>query len=238
MELIITKNMEELTQRSADWIADRIRSVLEKKVRFTWALSGGNTPKEVYRLLSFGKYKIDWSKVHFFWGDERYVRFEDQRNNAKMAFENLLDHIPVQKDQVHIMRTDIDPAASAIEYEKLLHRYFPHTGHSFDLVLLGLGSNAHTLSLFPGNSLIYENTKWVSAFYLEEENIYRITLTAPIVNAAEAVLFLVSGGDKSIALHHVLEDEYDPSQYPAQLIRPSNDQLYWITDEAAAAGLE
>jgi 6-phosphogluconolactonase len=238
MELSIAKNMDELAQRSADWIADRIQSVLKNKDRFTWVLSGGSTPKGIYRLLASGQYKIDWGKLHFFWGDERYVPFTDERNNAKMAFENLLNHIPVQKEQVHMMRTDIEPAASAIEYEKLLHHYFPHTGHSFDLVLLGLGSNAHTLSLFPGTDLIQENTKWVSSFYLKEEGIYRITLTAPIVNAADAVLFLVSGGDKSIALHHVLEDEYDPNQYPAQLIRPFNDQLFWITDEAAAAGLE
>jgi 6-phosphogluconolactonase len=110
-----------------------------------------------------------------------------------MAFEELLDHVPVVKENVHVIRTDIDPGESAIAYEKLLHTYFDNHSHTFDLVLLGLGDNAHTLSLFPGYDVVREHEKWVSAFYLKEQKNYRITLTPPIVNLARRVAFLVSG---------------------------------------------
>ena len=111
------------------------------------------------------------------------------------------------------------------------------TAHTFDLVLLGLGDNAHTLSLFPGYKVVRENNKWVYAFFLKEEDMYRITLTAPVVNQASRVAFLVSGGDKAAAVYHVLAGEHDPDLYPAQIIQPFNSQLYWFCDEAAAADL-
>ena len=155
-----------------------------------------------------------------------------------MAFENLLDHVPVIKDQIHIMRTDIEPEAAGIEYEKLLHEYFPDSNHTFDLVLLGMGDDAHTLSLFPGHDLVNEKKKWVKAFYSEEQKMYRITLTAPVVNAAGRIAFLVNGSDKAAALYHVLSGEYDPGFYPSQIIQPYNDELYWWVDEAAAADIE
>jgi 6-phosphogluconolactonase len=238
MELIITKDIEELSQKGAEWIADRIHAVLKNKDRFTIVLSGGNTPKGIYRLLASGKYKIDWAKLHFFWGDERYVPFADKHNNAKMAFDNLLDIVPIRKNQVHIMRTDIDPIDSANQYDQLLRNYFQGAEQTFDLVMLGMGDDGHTLSLFPGYDIIHEQDKWTKAFYLKEQDMYRITLTTPVVNAAASILFLVSGSAKAPALHRVLEDEFDPGQYPSQVIRPANDQLYWLVDEAAAADLE
>jgi 6-phosphogluconolactonase len=152
-----------------------------------------------------------------------------------MAFDTLLDHVPVIKEQVHIMRTDIDPEVSAKEYEKILHHYFPNKDHIFDLVLLGLGENAHTLSLFPENDLIKEKEKWVGSFYLEEEKIYRITLTPPAVNAAVYIVFLVSGKNKSAAMYNVFIQEHVPMLYPAQIIQPFNDELYWWVDEDAAS---
>ncbi|MBK5272485.1 MAG: 6-phosphogluconolactonase, partial [Bacteroidia bacterium] len=181
--------------------------------------------------------KIDWSKIIFFWGDERCVPFSDERNNAKMAFENLLDHVPVKKKQIHVIRTDIEPEAAAIEYEKLLRELFPGGNPTFDLVLLGIGGDAHTLSLFPGDVVISEKNAWVKVVYSKKQKLYRITLTAPVVNAAGRVAFLASGSNKAAALYHVLSDEYDPGFYPSQIIQPYNDELYWWVDEAAAVDI-
>ena len=240
MELIITKDINELSEQVASWMIAYIEAVLKKQSRFTLVLSGGSTPKNLYQLLASDKYKnkIAWSKLYFFWGDEGFVPFTDERNNAKMAFENLLNHVPVLKDQVHLMRTDIEPEAAAGQYERVLKQYFPDSKHTFDLVLLGLGDNAHTLSLFPGYTIIKEKKAWVKAIYLEEQKMYRLTLTAPVINAAKRVAFLVSGTDKAAALYHVLSDKHDPELYPAQIIQPYNDELYWWADEEAAADIE
>ena len=240
MNLIIKKDSDELSRDFAVWITDYIEKKLQQQSRFTIVLAGGSTPKKLYRLLAADKFKkkIDWSKLHFFWGDERYVPFTDEKNNAKMAFNNLLSHVPIVKENIHIIRTDIDPEISVAEYEKLLHQYFPGNDKTFDLVLLGMGDNAHTLSLFPGYELVNEKRKWVKSFYLKEQKMVRITLTAPVVNAAGCVVFLVSGSDKAVAVQHVLAGEHDPGLYPSQIIQPYNGELYWWIDEAAAAGLE
>lgn len=239
MELIITKDIEELSREFAGWMTDHIQKTLKKKDFFSLALSGGNTPKKLFQLLSSRKYrtKIEWERLHLFWGDERVVDLSDERNNAKMAFDNLLSIVPVIKDQVHMIDTTMDPVAAAEEYERSLREFFPDPAHTFDLVLLGLGDNAHTLSLFPGYDVLLEKERWVRSFYLDEEKIYRITLTAPVINAASTIAFLVSGPGKAAALQHVLEESYDTWKYPAQLIRPDRGNLYWWVDEAAAQNL-
>ena len=239
MNLHISKDIEALSQSFADWLVAYIKEVLAKRDRFTIALSGGSTPKKLYQLLASDNYseQISWERLHFFWGDERYVPFTDDRNNAKMAFDELLDHVPVVKKQVHVIQTDIDPQESAAAYEKLLHPYFDNQPHSFDLVLLGLGDNAHTLSLFPGYEVVMEHKKWVLGFYLKEQEMYRITLTAAVVNLAARVAFLVSGGDKAAAVYHIIASEHDPGLYPGQIVQPFNGELYWFCDEAAAADL-
>ena len=260
MQLSISKNIEELSQNTAEWMVDDIRKTLQLQDRFTIALSGGSTPKKLHLLLASDQFKnrIDWQKLHVFWGDERYVPFTDDRNNAKMAFDTLLDHVPVPKSQIHIMRTDIDPEESAREYENTLKEYFrgaasykpqaassdpthdsPLTTHhsrltTFDLVLLGLGDNSHTLSLFPGEEVIHEKDRWVRSVFVKEVNMQRITLTAPVVNLSKHIAFLVSGKDKADAVSHILSDNYDPDLYPAQVIKPVNGELFWFLDEAAA----
>ena len=253
MQLHIAKNTAELSTQAADFIVSHINSTLQKQSRYTIALSGGNTPKALHELLASEAYKghIDWSKLHFFWGDERFVPFSDDRNNAKMAFDTLLNQVPVNKDHIHIMQTEnTTPEASAEAYEKILHQYFPlvHTHHAddvpdntpfttFDLVILGLGDNSHTLSLFPHYPIIFEDKKWVDSFYLDEQSMYRITLTHPVVNHSACVLFLVAGSGKAEAMKHILKDEYNPDEYPAQIIKPKGE-LHWFLDEAAAADLK
>ena len=239
MNLKISKDIESLSHDFANWLVAYIKDVLSKQDRFTIALAGGNTPRRLYQMLASGEYRenVDWKRMHFFWGDERYVALTDDRSNAKMAYQALLNHVPLLKDQVYPMPTNGEPAVSAASYEKLLHDYFAPGTSSFDLVLLGLGDNGHTLSLFPGYEVVRETKKWVCSFYLKEENIYRITLTAPVVNQASQVAFLVSGGDKAAAVYHVLAGEHDPDLYPAQIIQPFNSRLYWFCDEAAAADI-
>lgn len=240
MQAFISKNSHRLSEQFADWMVNYISEVLDKQDRFTIALSGGNTPKNLYKLLVSAKYKdaIDWSKMHFFWGDERFVPFNDERNNAKMAFGELLNHVPANKKYIHVIETTgLEPEESAMKYEKILHDYFDSQANTFDLVMLGLGNDAHTLSLFPGYEVVTENTKWVSALYLEKQEMHRITLTPAVVNRASRVAFLVSGGDKAAALYHVFTSEHEPYLYPAQIIQPFNSELYWFYDEPAAADL-
>jgi 6-phosphogluconolactonase len=241
LKLHVSETPEELGRHVADWLVDYIQEVLEKRNRFTIALSGGSTPKQLYRLLASDDYKnkIDWNQLHVFWGDERFVPFTDDRNNAKMTAGELLSHVPVPQSQVHMIRTDMDPDDAAAAYGQLLHRYFDTQLYSFDLVFLGLGNDAHTLSLFPGyDDIIFEEEQWVKAFRLEEQDMYRITLTAAVVNNAGRVAFLVSGRDKSPAIQHVISGPHDPASYPAQIIRPLNGELYWFLDSQAAAGLQ
>jgi len=243
MELHLYKDNNELSKAFAEWLADYINSTLENQDRFTIALSGGSTPQKLHTLLAASPYKekINWNKLHVFWGDERFVPFEDDRNNAKMAFDTLLDHVPVPKEQIHVMRTDIQPEASAEEYEKILNRYFPVTvpaSTTFDLVLLGMGDDGHTLSLFPGTRVMHIENKSVTSLFLKQQDMYRITLTAPIVNRAACVVFLVSGSGKAAALKEVIEGDYQPDLYPSQVIKPLNGELHWFLDKAAAANLE
>lgn len=240
MELHIAKDAAQLSENVAAWISNYILEVLQRQERFTFVLSGGNTPKQLYALLAKAPYNqiIPWERIHFFWGDERAVPFEDERNNAKMAFDTLLDKVSVNPDNIHVMRTDIGPDASAAEYEKTLKTYFGKEQVTFDLVLLGMGDDGHTLSLFPGLPIVHEQKAWVKAFWLEAQDMYRITLTAPVVNNSACVLFMATGAGKAITLKNVIEGTFDAEKFPSQLIRPQNGQLHWFVDEAAAGALE
>jgi 6-phosphogluconolactonase len=245
MNLHIYQNDKEFAKDVADWIIKVIAETLQKQERFTWVLSGGNTPKPVYELLSSAPYReqIDWNKLHIFWGDERAVPFTDDRNNAKMAYETLLNKVSVPEEQIYLMRTDISPEESAIEYEKILREYFPlATNHSsqptFDLVLLGMGEDGHTLSLFPGTEVIHEEKAWTKAFFLKAQDMYRITLTKNIVNNSSKIAFLTTGENKADALHEVIEGKYDPDLYPSQVIKPVHGELHWFIDSDAAIELD
>lgn len=240
MQLHIQKDSTAVSQELAEWITHTIETTLQTQDRFTWVVTGGNSPKLLYELLSAAPYKerINWEKLHIFWGDERAVPYTDSRNNARMTFEQLLDRVPVVKAQVHVMKTDISPEASAADYEQILHQYFQEEGTTFDLVLNGMGDDGHTLSLFPHTAVIHETKAWVTSFYLAPQEMYRITLTAPIVNRAHKVAFLTFGSNKAHALQEVLKGARNVDQYPSQIIQPASGELHWFVDEAAAAGLQ
>ncbi|MGH2648845.1 MAG: 6-phosphogluconolactonase [Ginsengibacter sp.] len=240
MKFYVYKNREELGKELALWICDLINSTLQSQEFFTLVLSGGETPKILFKKLVSPEYKkkINWKRIHFFWGDERVVPFNDERNNAKMAHEILIDHLDVPASQVHIMRTDIEPIFAAKQYEKILYTFFSNTDKSFDLVLLGMGEDGHTLSLFPNSTIINEESgNWVNAVYNEVQKMYRITLMPVIVNRASNIVFMVNGETKSSVLKKVIEGKYMPSKLPAQIIKPITGELDWFLDEAAAMDL-
>jgi len=243
MYLHIAKTAEEFNHSIADWMVQCVVDTLKIQNRFTLVLSGGNTPKGLYELLSASPYreKIDWRKMHIFWGDERDVPFSDDRNNAKMAYETLLNHVPIPVSQIHMMQTEnITPEKSASAYEKILKQYFPTSDsefQTFDLVLLGMGDDGHTLSLFPGTTIVHEEHAWAKAYYLEAQKMYLITLTKAIVNKSKHIAFLTTSNNKAHALKEVLEGQYNPDLYPSQEIKPENGELHWFVDEAATTQL-
>ena len=236
MQLIIRKNPTELAKTAADFITKRINEVLKTQARFTIALSGGSTPKALHELLAKPPYveKIPWAQLHVFWGDERYVPIDDEQSNAGMAYDTLLGHVYTPEEQIHIWRTDLEPDAAAADYDQVLHEYFNDRGPTFDLVLLGMGDDGHTLSLFPGTEVVHEQTAWTKAYFLTQQNMFRLTLTAPIVNRASCIVFLVAGPKKAEPLKEVLEGDYNPNKYPSQVIRPIDGELVWLVDEKAA----
>lgn len=239
MQLVIKKNPTELASAAADFITKRIKEVLKTQDRFTIALSGGSTPKALHELLAKPPYvnDIPWLQLHVFWGDERYVPIDDEQSNAGMAYDTLLGHVYTPEDQIHIWRTDLDPDVAAADYDRILHEYFGETGPTFDLVLLGMGDDGHTLSLFPGTEVVHEQNAWTKAYFLTQQAMFRLTLTASIVNRASCVLFLVAGPKKAEPLHEVLEGAYNPDKYPSQVIKLEEGELVWLVDEKAAADL-
>jgi 6-phosphogluconolactonase len=239
MKLHIFKNKQIMSDKLAAWIVDFIEQTLKNQEYFTLVLSGGSTPKLLFEKLASEEYlnKINWKRIHIFWGDERVVPFSDERNNAKMAFDTLLDHVDIPRKQIHVMRTDIEPNFAVDEYGKLLHTFFTNTTFSFDLVLLGMGDDGHTLSLFPGSPIIEEHQNWVNAVYNEQQEMYRITLMPLIVNKSHRIAFMVDGSKKAPVLQEVLEGEYKPSKLPAQIIAPVEGELHWFLDDAAAKDL-
>ncbi len=240
MNFHIYKNKEELTNELAIWICDLVKSTLQNQEFFTLVLSGGETPKNLFRKLSSAdfKEKINWNKIQIFWGDERVVPFSDDRNNAKTAFDLLIDNVDVPASQVHVMRTDIEPIFAAKEYERTLHHFFDNTDKSFDLVLLGMGDDGHTLSLFPDSPLINdENKNWVNAVYNDTQQMFRITLMPVIVNRSSNIAFMIEGKKKSAVLKEVIEGKYSPINFPSQIIKPEMGELHWFLDEDAAQNL-
>jgi 6-phosphogluconolactonase len=243
MNLEIYKDDDHLCRELAEWITSLIEETLRVKDQFGLVLSGGNTPKKLHKLLASSPFKerIDWRKIHIFWGDERAVPFEDDRNNARMSFDTLLNWVDVPRQQIHIIDTSLSPDAAAMQYEEILHEYFGTDSlpiQTFDLVLLGMGDDGHTLSLFPGTAVIHEEKAWVVDLFLKAQDMYRITLTKNIVNRADHIVFLISGQPKAHALHEVLEGEKNADRFPSQVIIPTQGELHFFVDEAASSLLQ
>lgn len=233
-EVVATK--EALVEKAATRIAAQGQRAIAKQGQFSIALSGGNTPRPVYERLTRAPFDsaIDWTKVRIFFGDERCVPPDSDQSNYRMAREAMLEKLPIPQENIFRIRGEIDPQAAAIEYGQLLKQLFGDGG--LDLVLLGMGPDGHTASLFPHTEALNESKHRCVANYVQKLDCWRITMTAPFINRAAEVIFLVSGKDKTTALKEVLNGPPDTQRLPAQLIRPTNGQLTWIMD-AAAAGM-
>jgi 6-phosphogluconolactonase len=232
---------QSLAHAAAALFQESAANAIAQRGVFTVALAGGSTPRLTYSLLAAEPYRsqIEWAKIHFFWGDERCVPPDHPDSNYRMAREALLSHVPVASDHVHRMQGENpDAAGAAAAYESEIHAVFgPVDLPKFDLVLLGLGPDGHTLSLFPGSAALGEDHALVVANWVEKFRTWRITMTARLVNHAARILFQVEGDDKASPLREVLHGAYDPGKYPAQLIRPTEGECYWFVDQRAAAQL-
>jgi 6-phosphogluconolactonase len=166
------------------------------------------------------------------------VPITDERNNARMAFDTLLNKVDVPRDQIHIMDTGYSPSEAAEQYQEVLFEFFGSDqlpSQSFDLILLGMGDDGHTLSLFPGEPVIHEEKRWVTSFFLKTQDMHRITLTKSIVNQSNHIVFMISGAGKAHAVHEVLMGERNPDKYPSQVIEPTQGELHFFMDESAAS---
>lgn len=233
---------QELFAAAAEEVFRATEDAVEEGGRCTIALSGGSTPRSLYNLLATNaKIALPWDRMFFFWGDERHVGPDDPDSNYHMANETMLSKVPVPAANIfRIEAENPDATAVAAAYEQTLVKFFalkPGEFPRFDLILLGLGPDGHTASLFPGTAGLAENTKLVIANRVEKMKTDRITLTLPVLNAAACVAFLVSGTDKAEVLKTVLEGDAPPEQYPAKLVKPTNGNLIWFIDRAAASAL-
>jgi 6-phosphogluconolactonase len=235
----IYDNPEDVARAAAGRFVDLAREAIDARARFCVALSGGSTPKRAYELLATEPYinQVNWSKVHVFFGDERCVPPNDPESNFRMASEAMLSHVPIPIANVHRMIGEGDPAINARLYEDGLRSFFEDASWPrFDLIFLGMGDDGHTASLFPGSAALKEDTAWVVANWVEKFKTFRITLTAPAINHAANVAFLVTGESKAKRLAEVTGGPRTDS-LPSQLIQPINGSLEWFIDKAAAVYL-
>jgi 6-phosphogluconolactonase len=233
---------QELFEAAAEEVVRTANEAAAQRGRFTIALAGGSTPKSLYNLLATNaRTALPWDRMFFFWGDERHVPPTDPESNYRMAEEAMLSKIPVAAGNVfRIKAENPDAAAAAEDYEQTLQKFFalePGQFPRFDLILLGMGPDGHTASLFPGTAALQEKAQLVVANWVEKMKTHRITLTLPVLHAARCVTFLVSGTDKATVLRAVLEENVPPEQYPAKLVKPSDGKLIWLIDRAAASQL-
>ncbi|MFN8497527.1 MAG: 6-phosphogluconolactonase [Anaerolineae bacterium] len=222
---------------AAEFIVAQAAGAIGERGRFAIALSGGGTPKAIYARLADADFKarVAWDKVHVWFGDERCVPPDDSRSNYHMARAALLDHVPLPPGNIHRIQGESDPAQAALMYEQEMQAFFRTTAFPvFDLILLGMGDNGHTASLFPGTAALRERDRWAVAQYVEVMTTWRVTFTAPLINAARCVAFLVEGEGKAQMLRNVLEGPYQPDVWPAQMIQPTSGEAHWLTDAAAA----
>jgi 6-phosphogluconolactonase len=233
---------QDLFQAAAEEVIRTATSAIAQRGRFTIALSGGSTPKNLYTLIAANaSATLPWDQMFFFWGDERHVGPDDPDSNYRMARESLLSKVPVPAANIFRIPTENpDAAAAADAYEQTVRKFFavaPGEFPRFDLILLGMGPDGHTASLFPETAALRETSRLIVANWVEKLKTSRITLTLPVLNAARCVAFLVSGTDKATVLHEVLEGDAPGEKYPSKLVQPSDGKLIWFVDRAAASDL-
>jgi 6-phosphogluconolactonase len=244
VEVRIHAQADELLRAAAVEFVRLAEAAVRNKSLFAVCLSGGSTPQGLYSLLAGEpalSSRIPWEAIHFFWGDERHVPPEHAESNFRMVRESMLSRAPVPVLNVHRILAELpDASQAADEYERTLQEFFKLADGQFprfDLVLLGMGADGHTASLFPGTQALHEECRLVVSSWVEKLGAERITMTAPVLNNAACVVFLVQGEEKAAVLKAVLEGPYEPDRLPAQLICPAHGSLLWLVDREAAAFL-
>ena len=231
-----------LARAAAEHFAERVAQAVAKRGRARIAVSGGSTPKATFALLAQEPYsqQIPWDKVELFFVDERTVGPDDPDSNYRMVREQLLSKVPLAPEHVHRMEGELDPEEAAARYESLIRREFRLEGAEaprFDVIWLGMGDDGHTASIFPHTEGVHERGRIVFANHVPQKNTWRISLSAPVINEALDVVFLIAGEAKAAPLERVLYGEPDPEETPSQLVQPRNGSLTFLLDEAAAAKL-
>src|ERR1051326_4103920 len=232
----IFANSQELARGAAEYFVARSDEAVALKGFFTVALSGASPPQALYQLLADADEpfhaQVPWSRTHFFWSDERHVPPDHPDSNYRMAHKAMLSRVPVPESNIHRIHSENpDANAAANEYEQTLLQLTKQTLLPLDLILLGLGPDGHTASIFPGSEVLHETKRLIAAPWVEKFNSYRITMTLPLLNSGAVVLFLVSGAEKAGIVKEVLEG---PKKYPAQFVQPTQGQLLWMLDKDAA----
>ncbi len=239
-DLRIFPDRPTLFQAAEEEFVRLARAAIQSNGRFTVALAGGSTPKGLYSLLATNT-AVAWDKVYFFFGDERHVPPDDPESNYRMAREAMLSKLPIPAGNVfRVPAEDPDAGHAAESYEQTLGQFFKTSAGTFprfDLILLGMGPDGHTASLFPGGKALQERSRRVVADWVEKLKTHRITFTLPVLNHAAVVMFLVSGEDKAQPLKEVLEGSQPAEMFPSKLVRPTNGKLIWVIDQSAASAL-
>ncbi|MFQ5864594.1 MAG: 6-phosphogluconolactonase [bacterium] len=236
----VYSSKSELVKAVTEKIINAInRSVYQQGVCYL-ALAGGNTPRDVYSLVAKEHVKnhVSWNNVHLFWGDERTVPPDHPESNYGMVKHSLLDHIAIPAENIHRIPAEMAPRQAAEEYTRGLHGLFKEMPPHFDLILLGVGGDGHTASLFPGTDVLNENSQPVAAVFVPKLNTWRVTLTLPVLNAAREIIFLVSGSSKSEIVRRIMSVEQPTKELPASLIHPENGMVHWMLDSDAAIAIQ
>jgi 6-phosphogluconolactonase len=245
MTVQIVPDQPALAQAVAEVVAAAAAEAISDRRRFTLLLAGGSTPRTAYTLLAGDRFarKIDWAQVLLLWGDERCVPPENPLSNYRMVREVLLERVPIPPANIHRIRGEADPREAAAEYESLLRQLLgadadiDRPADRLDLVLLGIGEDGHTASLFPAHTAVKATRRWVVAEYIGAVGMWRVTLTPVVLNAARRVAFVVGGAAKAGVLRQIVEGPFTPDRLPAQAVRPGQGRLTWLVDQAAAAQL-
>lgn len=237
MDLHVFKTPGETVKGLADFFVEKVNEAIAAKGCCNVVLSGGSSPKSLYQLLSSDHYRnaVEWNAIYFFFGDERNVPFENTDNNGRMAAENLFKSLNIEAAHIFYIDTSLEPGLAAADYSKRVERHFNDGPALFDLILLGIGDNAHTASLFPYTNVLHERKELVAAVYVEELKAYRITMTATLINQSQTIAFLVYGKTKAAAVFDILKGEKNIEKYPAQLIESDMGSTNWFMDQEAAA---
>ena len=239
LQVRVFQDLEELSRVAAELFTALSKKSIASSGRFVVALSGGSTPHRLYSLLGSSWYRdvIDWSRMYIFWTDERCVPKDHPESNYKLAHDAFLSRVPLPAQNIHRIRGEDEPRKAAEAYEDELRNFFSGPGAIvFDLIILGVGEDGHTASLFPGSPALDEKLRPAVPVYFEEPKINRITLTLPVLNHAVQVLFLASGRAKAGAVHEIVEDG-NPKQYPAGLVQPLQGSVVWMIDREASSAL-